>query len=557
MLFEFKTKLENLLQKSLSDVLSTDRLSSIEIDVPNDKAHGDFSSNVALKAAKILKKSPMDIAADFKAKIDQALKTDDLKDHVARVEVLRPGFINFYLSERAGHSILQQVLSQREQFGRITYGQGEKIQIEFVSANPTGPLSVAHARQAAVGDALGNILKFIGFEVTKEYYVNDEGNQINILGKSIQLRAHELMGEQVVFPEDCYQGEYIKDMAREFCDLKGVKDLTGVKSLRMEDFREYGLNYLLGVIRKELDDFGVRFDVWTSQSAVATAARIEQLLQNFEKKGHVYAHEGALWFKSTAYGDDKDRVVKKSDGAYTYFTPDIVYHQDKFRRGFKRVVNIWGPDHHGYIPRLTAAIEALGQPRSALQVIIVQLATIYRNGQPVSMSTRRGQYISLREVMDEVGVDAARFFFLMRRTTAHLEFDLDLAKKETPENPVFYVQYAHARVCSVLQKAKEAGLAPHEGEVTLLKEASENVLMKKIGDFSGILISCAKEMDPFSLVIYMQELATVFHRFYDELRVIDSAATQLSRERLAMVEATRIVLSNGLRLLGVAAPEKM
>lgn len=558
MLIELKKQLEALIQESLKSCFAAfPNPPLVELDVPSEKAHGDFSTNIALKSAKLLQKSPLEIAPVMKELIEDALAQDSLKERVEKIEIKKPGFINFYLSSTAGIDILTQVFSRQDDFGRQDVGQNKKVQIEFVSANPTGPLSVAHARQAAVGDALGNILKFIGYDVTKEYYVNDEGNQINILGKSIQLRAWEIFGEKVEFPEDCYQGEYIKGMAQEFLDQLGIKDLAAAKVVRFEEYRQFGLEYLLAVINKELDDFGVFFDVWTYQSEVATPQRIEAMLKGFQAKGLVYSQEGALWFKTTAFGDDKDRVVKKSDGSFTYFTPDIVYHQDKFSRGFVKVVNLWGPDHHGYIPRLTAAVEALGQPREALRVIIVQLATIFRDGTPVSMSTRRGQYISLREVMTEVGVDAARYFFLMRHTNAHLEFDLELAKKTTSENPVFYIQYAHARIHSVLAKAAEIGLSPRREDIQLLKKAEENNLMKKIGEFSGILQTCEQQMDPFALVIYLQELATVLHRFYDEHRVVDPQAPQLSQERLALLDAARIVLANGLRLVGVSAPVKM
>lgn len=530
----------------------------IILDIPQDKNHGEFSCNIALQSSRILKKSPMELATAFVAVISRKLQESGVGDWIERVDVKQPGFINFYLGSEAFYKILEQVLKEGEDYGRSSLGRGKNIQIEFVSANPTGPLSVAHARQAAVGDCLGNILRFSGFNVTKEYYVNDEGNQINILGRSIQARAREILGDpQASFPEEGYQGDYIRDMARVFLQQKGISSLSDLDSRPREDFSRFGVETLMAVIQKELKDFGVQFDTWSYQSRIASSAHVEKTLAFLEEKGFLYKKEGALWFSSTQFGDDKDRVLRKSDGAYTYFAPDIAYHQNKFLRGFDTVVNIWGPDHHGYIPRLTAAVEALGQPPDALKVLIVQLATLYRNGQPVSMSTRRGQYISLQEVMDEVGVDAARFFFLMRSIKAHLDFDLELAKKETPENPVYYIQYAHARIHSIVAKALDINLEARTQGFRALDQEEEQALMKTIGRFADILRICCQQWDVFALVSYLLELATAFHRFYDKYRVVDVEVPELSSERLALIVATRTVLANGLRLVGVSAPTRM
>ncbi|HQO58842.1 MAG TPA: arginine--tRNA ligase [Candidatus Omnitrophota bacterium] len=535
-----------------------DQIPPIILDIPQDKIRGEFSCNIALQSARILKKSPMELAAAFVEAVSRQIQTAGLDDRIERVEAKQPGFINFYLADTAFYDILEQVFAEGEDYGRSCLGQGKKIQIEFVSANPTGPLSVAHARQAAVGDCLGNVLRFSGFEVTKEYYVNDEGNQINILGRSILARAREILGDtQSIFPEDGYQGDYIRDMARVFIEQGKVVSLSDLESRPPGDFSRFGVETLMAVIQKELKDFGVQFNTWSYQSRVASRAHVEKTLSFLEEKGFLYEKEGALWFSSTRFGDDKDRVLRKSDGAYTYFAPDIAYHQNKFLRGFDKVVNIWGPDHHGYIPRLSAAVEALGQAPDALKVLIVQLATLYRDGQPVSMSTRRGQYISLREVMDEVGMDAARFFFLMRSIKAQLDFDLELAKKETPENPVYYIQYAHARIHSIVAKAREVNLeARTEGFKALVQEEEQD-LMKTIGRFTDVLHMCCHQWDVFALVSYLLELATAFHRFYDKHRVVDVEAPDLSSERLALIVATRIVLANGLRLVGVSAPVRM
>lgn len=557
MLLALQDKLRTVIEKSLVRFFEGQVMPSVEIEVPADRTHGEFSTNIALKSAKLLKRSPLDIAASFRETIVEGLKENGLREKIERIEVLKPGFINFYISNSAVYDILDQVLREKDNYGRSDFGQGRKINIEFVSANPTGPLSVAHARQAAVGDALGNIFNFIGFKTTKEYYLNDEGNQINILGQSVFLRAQERLGEKVDFPENCYQGQYIYDIADTFLAGKKSKNSETLKNHPPSEFSQFAVDYLVKVIEQELKDFGVVFDVWSSQSKVAGEAQIKKTLAQLQSQGHIYEKEGALWFKTTQYGDDKDRVVKKSDGTYTYFMPDIVYHQDKFRRGFEKVFNLWGPDHHGYIPRLSAAVQALGKPKEAFQVLIVQLATLFRDGQPVKMSTRVGQYVTMREVMEEVGVDASRFFFLMRLIDGHLDFDLELAKKETPENPVYYIQYAHARIYSIVDKAKESKLFAKTNGFQDLKEPEELELVKKIGHFPATLLMCWRQADCFALVNYLQEVSASFHRFYDKQRVVDPENTELSSERLALIDATRIVIANGLRLLGISTPKKM
>ncbi|MCA9405338.1 MAG: arginine--tRNA ligase [Candidatus Omnitrophica bacterium] len=557
MLDSIKQQLQQFLAETLTaaypDIVD---FPSISIETPAEKIHGDFSTNIALKSAKIFRKAPMAIAEELAAHIEKAVTASPLQAHIQSIEIKNPGFINFFLTQDSLFEIIEQVFEEGGRYGASDFGKKEKIQIEFVSANPTGPLSVAHARQAVVGDVLGNVLTFLGFDITKEYYVNDEGNQINILGTSIKCRALQHLGLDVAFPEEGYQGDYIKDMAQIFLSEKGITDAEAAKAVADLEWNDFGVRYLMDVIKRDLDDFGVHFDYWAHQRDIATNEQIEKIIDLLKERGHLYEEEGALWFKSTAFGDDKDRVVKKSDGAYTYLTPDIVYHKDKFERGFSRVFNIWGPDHHGYIPRIKAAAEALGKNKDDLEVLIVQLATLFRDGKPVSMSTRRGEFISLREVMEEVGTDAARFFFLMRHIKAHLEFDLELAKKQTNENPVYYIQYAHARVYSVNKKADEVGIEVKSKGFSLLKEPEEIDLIKKMGEFPEALQFCYNQLDPYPLVSYMQDLAAVFHKFYDHHRVID-ADEQLSAERLSLMNAARIVFANGLGLLGVQAPEQM
>ena len=403
---------------------------------------------------------------------------------------------------------------QKDNYGRSDFGEGKKFCLEFVSANPTGPLTVAHGRQAAVGDTLVNILQAVGFDAKREYYVNDEGNQINILGPFHQGAGPADFGSGCAFLKMAYQGDYIRVMAQEFMDQHSIKTPADLEKQPDDVFRKFGVEYLMDMIKKDLEDFGVHFDIWSYQSKIANPQAIEELLADLRSKGFIYDNEGAWWFKSTLWGDDKDRVVRKSDGQYTYLTPDIVYHKDKFARGFERIVNILGPDHHGYIPRIKAAAAALGHSVDDLDILIVQLATIYRDGKEVSMSTRRGEFISLREVMDEVGRDAARFFFLMRQASAHLEFDLELAKKQSPENPVYYIQYAHARIHSIIRKAHdELHCSPKTQDLKYLQQPEEMDLMRKIGLYPDILIGCAKTLEPFGLVRYLQEVAAAFHKF--------------------------------------------
>ncbi len=556
---DFKARLQETLDAIIREHYgSQPSLPAVEVEIPKERQHGDLATNVAMKSARILRKSPLAIAQDLVPVLQDRIAQSPLKDHIARIEVKPPGFINFFLSASAISDKLTRILQEKDRYGSAQKGQGRSVQIEFVSANPTGPLSVAHARQAAVGDALGNIFRFLGYSVVKEYYVNDEGNQINLLGESVRRQAQQILLKQPATTEVAYQGEYIVALAAAFIEQNKVTADTDLSAPDWQDrIREFAVQRLLEVIRTELADFGVTFDVWAHQSKIADQKAVVRLLEDLRRKDYIYDYDGAQWFRSTPLGDDKDRVVKKRDGSYTYLAPDIVYHQDKYRRGFQTLINIWGPDHHGYIPRLKAAVAALGQDPESLHVLIVQLATIFRNGKPVSMSTRRGQYIQLREVMEEVGSDAARFFFLMRHLNAHLDFDLELAKKETPENPVYYIQYAHARIHSIYKKAREAELQMACRDFILLQEPEEEDLIKTLGHFPYILERCRQELDPYALVNYLMICATDFHRFYDRHRVVDAERPDLSAQRLALIEATRIVLSNGLTLLGISRPEQM
>ena len=561
-------KLESLLVDLLEKVIrgalrvSDEALKQVQtclLEEPKEKSFGDISSPCALKLASFLKRPPRQIAQEIVSILNSEISGGELKNLIEKIDIAGAGFINFYLSQEYFHSYLKEIHNSKDFFS-FPGKKAQNLLIEFVSANPTGSLSVAHGRQAAVGDVLAGTLRFLGYKVTREYYLNDEGNQINILGKSIYLRLQGLKGEKIEFPEDHYQGEYIIELAKELLEAPERQNIGRGRPCACprtpEDCREYGVKRILEIIRKELDDFGVRFDSWYSQAVLQKSGKIERVIADLREKGFVYDYEGAVWFSSTKFGDDKDRVIIKSDGSYTYLAPDIAYHQDKFNRGFNRLINLWGPDHHGYIPRMKAAVEALGRNRDALNVIIVQLASLFREGKAVSMSTRKGEYVTLRQVMDEVGVDAARFFFLMRRTDSHLDFDLELAKKQSAQNPVYYVQYSYARICNILANSSLGLEAVKEADLSLLKEAEEIALLKALHGFKQSLRIVEAQLDPYNLTVYLQELAESFHRFYDKHRVLVDDA-KLRDARVSLILGCKEVLALGFRLLGIKAPEKM
>jgi arginyl-tRNA synthetase len=424
--------------------------------------------------------------------------------------------------------------------------------VEFVSANPTGPLTIAHGRQAAIGDSLANILEFTGYRVTREYYLNDEGTQIDILGRSIQARYRGLLGMEEDFPEDGYKGAYIYDIAKDFRSRYGSR-FAGRTDIK--PFREFGLKWILKDIKEDLSEFGVGFDVWYSQRKLRSSGKVAKAIGLLRKRGHIFENEGAVWFRSTAFGDDKDRVVVKSDGSHTYLAPDIAYHLEKYRRGFRRIIDIWGPDHHGYVPRMKAAIQALGFPKDSVDVLIVQLATLYKGGAAVSMSTRAGEFVTLREVREEVGKDVSRFCFIMRRLSSHLDFDLDAVKKESADNPVYYIQYAHARIWSILEKGASAEKSA-SFDPGLLDKPEEVALIRTLSQFPTAVALGAKTLEPYAVLQYLQGLAGLFHSFYNKHRVV-SDDPRLTRARLVLVDGVRTVLANGLRLLGVSLPKKM
>jgi len=531
--------------------------SQIILETPKSADHGDFSTSVALRLATQHKLPPIDIASKITSDIQAKLKSSSkLKGKIDKIDV-KGGFINFFLSKMAVYECLQQVQKQAQSYGSCDEGKRKKVQIEFVSANPTGPLSVAHGRQAAVGDSLGNILALAGYKVSREYFVNDEGRQMQLLGESIQVRYNELFGKETALPDDGYRGAYVIDIAKAIKDEYKDKFLGEISEKTKKFFVDYGCKYLFEVIKKDLEAFGVNFNEWTSQAVLQKAGRIEKVLKKLRKDNHLYEKDGALWFKSTAFGDDKDRVVIKSDGSFTYLAPDIAYHENKFKRGFDMLINIWGPDHHGYIARLKAAVAALGHPKDSLHVLIVQLATLYEGKKVIPMSTRAGEFITLSKVTKEVGRDAARFFFLKRKISSHLDFDLELAKAKSLENPVYYIQYAHARICNIFELAKDKKILKQRFKPELLTQPEEIRLAKTLSQFPKVIASCAKALEPYGLLPYLQGLAGDFHSFYDKCRVVDDENPELSKSRLVLIDSARIVLANGLCVLGISAPKKM
>jgi arginyl-tRNA synthetase len=527
----------------------------VELEASRDPAHGDLSTPVAFRLAKWAKAKPAQIADELLLLFEKEIgKRKEEERGVTRWQVAGGGFLNFSLSASRLAQILVEIHQTDSQFGRSEFGQGKKILIEFVSANPTGPLTIAHGRQAVVGDALARILQAAGFKVTKEYYLNDTGRQIGLLGESLWVRYQELFGREGNIPEEGYRGAYLKEIAEKLKRKRGDSLLTKGKEDGVRECTQFAVTEILHGIKEDLKEVRVEFDSYLSERTLREERKVEKAIEVLKGKGLVWEEEGALWFRSTKFGDDKDRVIRKQTGDYTYLAPDIAYHWLKFERGFDRLVNLWGPDHHGYIPRIKAACEALGYSSEQLKVLIVQLVTLFRKGEPVRMSTRAGEFVTLRELFQEVGVDATRFFFLLRRVESHLDFDLDLAKLQSEENPVYYLQYAHARISSILKFAQRR-VDPH-ADLTRLGAPEETELMKRLQEFPEILVQAAQALEPYRVVEYLREVATQFHKFYTLHRVVTDDP-ELTRARLLLVDAVRIVLRNGLHCLGVSHPETM
>ncbi|SJZ48637.1 arginine--tRNA ligase [Selenihalanaerobacter shriftii] len=554
---QVRSKLAEEIRSAINEAITAGELDlknvpEIMLEVPREEAHGDYATNIAMVLAGQAKMAPRDIAqiiVDYLTEVDL----------ISKVQIAGPGFINFYLSNEWLYEAVGLILEQKESYGSSDFGQGEKVQVEFVSANPTGPLHVGHARGAVVGDVLGSIMAEVGFDVTKEYYINDAGNQMDLLGKSVALRYKELTGSEAELPENAYHGEYIKDIAAEIFNVHGEKYLTTIESGDYEYFREVAYEELLNNIKEDLLGFGIEFDNWFSERSLHQEGKINEVVEELKNNDYIYEDEGALWFKATEFGDDKDRVVIKDDGSPTYLAADVAYHNDKYERGFKEVINVWGADHHGYIERMKAIVEALGYDREMLRVIIVQMVTLLRDGKQFSMSKRAGNFVTLKDVVEEVGRDAARYFYTMRNTDSHLDFDLELAKKESTENPVYYIQYAHARICSILdQLAEQEVTVANLSEVNLeqLDTDVELDLIQELVKYPDELEKSAQSRAPHHMASYAHDLAARFHSFYNKCRVLIEDE-ELMQARIQLLLATKQVLLNLLKVLGISAPENM
>jgi len=532
-------------------ILSYDTMPAFTIEVPRDKNHGDFAVNAAMLLSKQAGKPPRAVA--------QAIM-DNLEEEeiswLSKVEIAGPGFLNFFVNPFYFHPVLKAIIEQNETYGYSDYGRGEKVQIEFVSANPTGMLHMGNARGAALGDSLANVMIAAGYDVSREYYINDAGNQIENFGKSLEARYLEQFDIPVTFPEDGYHGLDIIDTVKRIIETEGDRLLNMESKERQKILIQLGLKEKLAGIKKALEEFGVHYDVWFSEQSLHDSGEVNNTIEELRKKDLIYEKDGALWLKATELGDEKDEVVVRANGIPTYFAADIAYHRNKFQRGFKTVINIWGADHHGHVARMKGAMKALGYDPDQLKVILMQLVRLIQNKEVVKMSKRSGTYVTLTELMEEVGRDAARFFFVMRSADSQMDFDLDLAKSQSADNPVYYVQYAHARICSLLKMGAYEPIDPEQVDLTLLKEPAERDLIRKLAQLPEEIIEAAAAMEPHRMTRYASELAALFHGFYTECRCLVEDK-KLRQARLLLADATRIVLRNVLKLIGVSAPERM
>ncbi|MDL2275099.1 arginine--tRNA ligase [Desulfosarcina sp. OttesenSCG-928-G10] len=535
------------------DLPSAD-ICEIILEIPKISDHGDFSTNMAMQMAKPQRMAPKKIADILVRHLN------DTAGIIDRTEIAGPGFINFFIRPSAWIPVLADIHKQDDQYGRCDLGKGVSVQIEFVSSNPTGPLHVGHGRGAAVGDSTANILKFCGYDVQKEYYINDSGRQIQTLGRSVYLRGRELIHKAVDFPEDCYQGDYIRDLAAELLEQKGRGLFEQEESEVLMTCARYAAGKITDGMRADLEDFGVVFDCWFSEQSLYDSGKVEADIHYFEEKGLIYESEGAKWFKTTQFGDEKDRVVVRNNGQTTYFASDITYHKNKLERGFKKIIDVWGADHHGYIARMKAAVEACGYPSDRFDVLLVQLVNLLRDGQPVAMSTRKGEFVTLSDVMKEVGRDAARFIFLTRHYDSPLDFDLALAKRKTNDNPVYYVQYVHARIASICRKAEADLLGatkPADPDLAVLLTGGDIDLVKALSRYPEVVETAGRLMEPHRITYYLMSLAAAFHTYYNHHKVLCDDDPNLTCARLYLIMAVQKVVRNGLALLGVSAPDSM
>ena len=523
------------------------------LESPKDKHHGDYATNIAMVMTAREGKPPKEVARIIMSQLE------DEDGIIEKAEIGGPGFINFYLKETVWYSILAEIEREGQDFGKGRIGKDRRVQVEFISANPTGPLHVGHGRGAAIGDALAKILDACGYRVFKEYYINDVGSQMNTLGQSVYLRYLSALGKDVEFPDYCYQGDYIAEIARKAVKERGEEYLHCSQEVSIQSLASFGADDILQGIRGDLDQFGVHFDGWFSEKELYREEKVPRAIEDLKRRGLAYEEDGALWLKTAQYGDEKDRVLVKASGETTYFASDVAYHKDKLDRGFEVLINVWGADHHGYVPRMKAALSAMGKDEAVLRIVLVQLVSLMRDGKPIAMSTRAGEFTTLRNVVEEVGRDAARFFFLMRRPDSQLDFDLELAKRQSSENPVYYVQYAHARISSIFREAlnKDIALPRFEDvDVHLLVLPDELDLLRHLAAYPEVLEASALALEPHRIPFYLMELSSLFHSYYNKHRVI-SSEVELTKARLLLVRAIKEVIESALNVLGISAPEKM
>lgn len=543
--------IENILIQAIKDAVDKvyhlkDIDSLVMVEIPKDQTKGDYSTNISMRLAKQLKMKPIDIANSL---------VNELKcESVDKIEVAMPGFINFWMKKDALADVINLVLDADEHYGENNSGNHKRVLLEYVSANPTGILHLGHARGAAWGDSVARLMKASNYDVTREYYINDAGNQMNMLALSLYERYKEAFGLDFKLPDDGYHGQDVKNIALEIKKNYGDKWLNVSKEEALSFMKEEGRRLEIERIKNDLDYYRCEFDSWVSEQKIVDEDRVNKVMKDMTDKGLTYESEGAVWFKSSQYGDDKDRVLKKSDGFYTYLTPDIAYHMYKLERGYELLVDFLGADHHGYIARMKAAIESMGYNRDSLEIDIIQMVRLVENGEEVKMSKRTGNAVTIRELCDDIGVDAARYFFLSKALDTHMDFDLNLARQKTNENPVYYAQYAYARICSILRQAKEF---KRQDSYALLTDDKETILLKHISEFPSVVADGALNRSPNKICNYIQKLAQYFHSFYSSNRVIDDNNIELTNERLALLSATKITLKNALNYLGVDSPEKM
>ncbi|MCU7557456.1 arginine--tRNA ligase [Macrococcus capreoli] len=544
-----ETLIEEIKQAILKAELVTE-VPEIKIEVPKDTKNGDYATNIAMVLTKLAKRNPREIA---QAIVDNL---DVKKADVTKIDIAGPGFINFYMDNAYLTGIISEALNKKENFGKAEQPKNEKILVEYVSANPTGSLHIGHARNAAVGDTLSNVLVAAGYEVLREYYINDAGKQIENLAYSIEARYFQALGQDMDLPEDGYHGKDIieigKQLAAEHPEYKEVE-----QSERIKAFRKLGLDYEMDKLKKDLTEFNVHFDNWFSETSLYENKEIDKALEKMRENGYLFEQDGATWLRTTEFGDDKDRVLIKKDGSYTYFLPDIAYHYDKIERGYDTLINLFGADHHGYINRLKASLETFGTDSKRLEIQVMQMVRLLQDGQEVKMSKRTGNAITLRDIMDEVGIDAARYFLTMRSADTHFDFDMELAKSQSSDNPVYYAQYAHARICSMLRQAAENGIVPAtDVDFSLITNEKAFELLKRIADFETVIEQAADARAPHRITNYIQDLAAHFHKFYNAEKVLTDDVEK-SKAHVALIEAARITLQNALTLVGVTSPEKM